>query len=408
MSETLAAYFTRHDAGRVAALLPVRYHRMQTDAFAFFRGSAPLYYERFGADERLCASPTGWLCGDAHVENFGSYKGDNGLVYFDVNDFDEALRGPILWDVGRLIVSVLLAADHFGLPAAERHAAARETLATYAATLATGKAYLLERATATGVIRQLLKAVAHRSPRKLLVGRASRRNGWHLRDIPTLFALPAAEHAAVRAAFETWRSTQPLPPCGAVLDVAQRVVGVGSLGVPRYVVLAEHRHSRKLPILIDLKMAPPAAASRCAGVPQPAWPAEAARVSQCQTWLQAVPPAPLLAIELLGQSFVLRTLQPVADKLDFDLTHGQAAFRTALPDFARLLAWAHLRGSAHRGGAGPDALQEFGAGAAWQAGVLSFTTDAVTQVGQDYRAFRAACRTGALPTSAHPHPLVLA
>ena len=162
-------------------------------------------------------------------------------------------------------------------------------------------------------------------------------------------------------------------------------------------------------LLIDLKMAPPAAASQCAGVPQPAWPAEADRVIQAQTWLQAVPPAPLLAIGLLGQSFVLRTLQPVADKLDFDLTHGTAAFRTALPDFARLLAWAHLRASAHRGGAGPDALQEFGTGSAdWQTGVMSFATDAVTQVGKDFRTFRAACRTGALPMSAHPHPLVLA
>ena len=403
-SYSVADFIIRHDAGRVADLLPERYRRMHANAFAFFRGSAPLYYHRFGTDAGLRDSPTAWLCGDAHVENFGSYRGDNGLVYFDVNDFDEAIRGPVLWDVGRLAVSVLLAAAEFGLPSAERPLLVCRLVDAYAAALASGKAYWLERDTATGVVRQLLKNVTARGPRELLHGRASAKGGWHLRPGPALHPLPAGKRAAVLVAVEAWRRALPDPFCGRVLDAAERVAGVGSLGVPRYAVLAEHRLPRKLPGLLDLKFAPPAAAHQCPGVAQPAWPSEAHRVVQAQTWLQAVPPARLQAVALNGQPFVLRALQPVADHLDFTaLPHRKAAFRAAVPVFASLLAWAHLRAAGHRGAAGPDALQAFGAaGAAWRADGLHFALRAAAQVRADYEEFRAACHGGLLPTAPPP------
>ncbi len=72
MPESLVAFFRHHDAGRRPELLPLRYHRMQADAFAFFRGSAPWYYETIAPSGRLRDSPLAWLCADAHVENFGS------------------------------------------------------------------------------------------------------------------------------------------------------------------------------------------------------------------------------------------------------------------------------------------------------------------------------------------------
>ncbi|MFD1466634.1 DUF2252 family protein [Hymenobacter caeli] len=401
--ESVAEFIQRHDAGRVPELLALRYHRMQVDALAFFRGSAPLYYARFRAEPLLGASPAAWLCGDAHVENFGSFRGDNRLVYFDLNDFDEAVLGPVLWDVGRLVVSVLLAAARFGLPPAARQALAQELVAAYAAALAAGKAYQLERATARGVVQHLLTAVAQRRQRALLAGRASRRGGWHLlpREAPTLRPLPPAEHRAVLHALEAWRQAQGHPPCGPLLDVAGRIAGVGSLGVPRYAVLAEALRPGKLPRLLDLKAAAPAApAIYCPG-PQPAWPSEAARVVAAQVRLQAVPPALLQALALAGQPFVLRALQPVADKLDFsNFTHGAAGFRAALPTFGRLLAWAHLRAAGRQGAAGPDELMAFGEAAAdWLPGLLHFATAAKAVVREDFHSFRRACRAGQLPTA---------
>jgi uncharacterized protein (DUF2252 family) len=252
-------------------------------------------------------------------------------------------------------------------------------------------------------MRQFIKTVARRRRRDLVRARASRHHGWHLRPQATLYLLPRSERKRVLQAFEAWRRAQADPPCGPARDVAQRVAGVGSLGVPRYIVLADPLGTRKWPVLLDLKLAPPPA-SQGAGGAQPRWLSEAHRVVQIQTWLQAVPPALLQVVALDGQPFVLRALQPVADKLDFGhFSHSKATFRTALPDFARLLAWAHLRAAGRHGAASPDVLQAYGAAAAhWQEGLLHFADEAATRVKQDYRAFKAACRTGALPTASKP------
>ena len=223
---------------------------MQADAFVFFRGSAPWFYEQYGRDALLRDSPAVWLRGDAHVENFGSYRGGNGLVYFDANDFDEAVRGPLLWDVVRLTVSVKLAGAYLGLTPSQQQATARAALGAYTAALARGNPFLLERETATGVVRQFIKKVARRRHRDLLRVRARRRHGWHLRSLAALCPLPEAERREVLAAFEERRGTQAVPPCGPALDVAQRVAGIGSLGVPRYAVLAEHHRAHKWPVLL--------------------------------------------------------------------------------------------------------------------------------------------------------------
>jgi len=70
---------------------------MTESPFRFFRGTAPFSIDDLRADTRFLSSPICWLCGDMHIENFGSFKGDNKLVYFDVERFDEALLGPVLW-----------------------------------------------------------------------------------------------------------------------------------------------------------------------------------------------------------------------------------------------------------------------------------------------------------------------
>ena len=66
--------------------------------------------------------PLVWACGDLHFENFGSFQGDNGLSYFDLNDFDETLPGPFEWDVKRLAASFEIAGRNRGFTEAERTA----------------------------------------------------------------------------------------------------------------------------------------------------------------------------------------------------------------------------------------------------------------------------------------------
>ena len=105
---------TAQDAHRLQWLVPVRHARMAESAFSFYRGAAAI----MAAD--LAGTPTTGLttqlCGDAHLANFGTYASAERRQVFDVNDFDETLPGPWEWDVKRLATSFVLAARDNGFP----------------------------------------------------------------------------------------------------------------------------------------------------------------------------------------------------------------------------------------------------------------------------------------------------
>ena len=83
----------------------LKYQLLATDPFRFFRGTCHLFYEDLSKVD-LPESPNVWMCGDLHIENFGSFKGDNRLVYFDLNDCDEGILGPASWELVRIITSI--------------------------------------------------------------------------------------------------------------------------------------------------------------------------------------------------------------------------------------------------------------------------------------------------------------
>jgi uncharacterized protein (DUF2252 family) len=103
---------------RVPDLVPIRYGRMLTSAFAFYRGGAAI----MAAD--LAATPTSGLrvqlCGDAHMSNFGGFAAPDRDLVFDVNDFDETLPGPWEWDIKRLAASLEIAGRENGFGEGER------------------------------------------------------------------------------------------------------------------------------------------------------------------------------------------------------------------------------------------------------------------------------------------------
>lgn len=95
------------EAGRLNALLPLRYGRMAVNPFAFFRGAAAVMAADLGAAPNTSLRTQ--LCGDAHLANFGAVSGLTGDALFDVNDFDETLPGPFEWDIKRLAASLVVA-----------------------------------------------------------------------------------------------------------------------------------------------------------------------------------------------------------------------------------------------------------------------------------------------------------
>jgi len=98
--------------GLLPEMVQLKYEAMAENAFRFFRGTCHLFYEDLAAAEPLPLSPLAWICGDLHIENFGSYKGDNKLVYFDLNDFDEALLAPVSYETVRMATSIFIAFDN--------------------------------------------------------------------------------------------------------------------------------------------------------------------------------------------------------------------------------------------------------------------------------------------------------
>ena len=122
---------------RVQALLPLRYERMSASAFTFYRGGALIMAQD------LSVSPTTGItvqaCGDAHISNFGLFSSPERRTVFDINDFDETLPGPWEWDIKRLAASVEICGLDNGFTKKERKAAVlacvrgyRESMAKYA------------------------------------------------------------------------------------------------------------------------------------------------------------------------------------------------------------------------------------------------------------------------------------
>lgn len=114
---------------RVPELLPIRYERMSESPFAFYRGSALIM-----AND-LASTPNSNIrvqaCGDAHISNFGMFQSPERRLVFDINDFDETARGPWEWDVKRLVTSVQICAKQRGFTREQRDAASRATVAAY-------------------------------------------------------------------------------------------------------------------------------------------------------------------------------------------------------------------------------------------------------------------------------------
>ena len=116
-------------ATRVPELVPIRYGRMLTSPFAFYRGAAYLMAADLQATPRSGFNVQ--LCGDAHLSNFGVYASPERRLIFDINDFDETLPGPWEWDVKRLATSFEIAGRHLGLSGEDRTAAVQGVVRSY-------------------------------------------------------------------------------------------------------------------------------------------------------------------------------------------------------------------------------------------------------------------------------------
>jgi len=249
-------------ASRAPELVPIRYGRMSVSPFTFFRGGAAIMAHD------LATGPTTGLtvqaCGDAHVNNFGKFATPERNVVFDINDFDETLPGPWEWDLKRLCASLHVVACGNGVDAANADRivatasrAYRERLAEFASMRTLERWY--ERIHIDDVIahfppkyRPAVRRDVRKAERKdhfravaklttTVDGRAQ-----FVEDPPLLVHLSATGHDMddVMPMIEDYRSTltderRHLFDGFRVVDVARKVVGVGSVGTRCWIVLFE-------------------------------------------------------------------------------------------------------------------------------------------------------------------------
>jgi uncharacterized protein (DUF2252 family) len=234
-----------------------KFRKMAASPFAFYRGSAPLFYADVAKrDDPWADERTGrvWIQGDLHAENFGTYMDSAGILVFDVNDFDEAFLGHFTWDLQRMAASLAL----LGFAKALSDEAIERMIREYAdayldqvRAFSTGDKdsdFRLTLENTDGVLNDVLLA-ARMETRVDLLGRATTVEGAerHFGAGAGVRRLEDDERAEVEEAFAAYLDTIPdvkrqHSVSYAVKDVVGRAgFGIGSAGLPAYSLLVEGR-----------------------------------------------------------------------------------------------------------------------------------------------------------------------
>jgi uncharacterized protein (DUF2252 family) len=350
--------------GDLMALDPAAFRRkfrkMAASPFAFYRGSASLFYaDQTGAyrDDTFLDERTSrvWIHGDLHAENFGTYMNSSGQLVFNVNDFDEAYVGPFIWDLKRFCASVAL----IGYSKALSDDVITELVSTFA------RGYLTElRAIAAGgddaigsitldnadgVLRRVLQEARLNTRVDLLAGqttiddyerRFSLGDGVYDVDEPTA--------ATVRAAFQDYLAT--IPSHGesvstTIKDIKLRKgVGIGSAGLPSYNLLLEgHTQALENDVIIYMKQAQVPAVARWVDDERVRsyFRHQGHRTAESQRALQAHADPWLGYTELNGVGQLVAEVSPYAADLDWADVNEAEELTGVVADLGRAVARMH-------------------------------------------------------------------
>ncbi|MBD2387678.1 DUF2252 domain-containing protein [Cylindrospermum sp. FACHB-282] len=391
MTNNIIERIDEFNKGRHPELLKLKYKNMRSDIFTFYRGTCHLFYEDFPKDSPLNAAPLAWICGDLHLEIFGSYKGDNRLVYFDINDFDESCLAPCTWDVVRLLTSIIVGYHTLGVNESEALHLSNHFLDAYTNALVKGKARSVEKETAKGLVKDLLESLKKRDRTEFLDKHTKEKKGKLRLIIDNKRTAEATEEQQhkVKELIAAWhKSSQQDGDFYQVLDVQQRIAGTGSLGLERYVILVEGKGSPDQNYLLDFKETQKSSLQQHLTVPQPQWESPAARVVAIQKRVQGTSPALLEAIVDGDKSYALRELQPTQDKVNLLAWDGKLGrLEKLMQTMGEVTAWDQLRSGGRQGSATADDLINFAHSSDWRDELLKYASSYSQRVKQDYQEF---------------------
>lgn len=413
---------------RIPELVPVRYGRMATSPFAFFRGAALVM-----ADDLARTPDTGLrtqLCGDAHLSNFGLFATPERRLAFDVNDFDETYPGPFEWDVKRLVASLAVAGRDNGFKTKQRHRIVRACVAEYRETISyqadRGELAVwyshIEAESEMAELREVLDASTRKRVAKTIDKAWGRDSAHALSKLTTtgpggqprivsmpplivpveeLFTGTGAEqvHRTMMKRLIDYRATLQ-PDRRFLLDrfdyvhAARKVVGVGSVGTRCWIVLL--RGPGDDPLFLQAKEAQPSVLARYLDGPE--YPNQAERVVTGQRLMQAT-----------SDIFLGWHRGPDADGVprDFYIRQlrdgkGSAVIDTMSPELmslygrlcARVLAQAHARGGDRFAIAG-----YLGSGDEFDCAMASFAEDYAERSARDHTVLLGAIEDGRITAS---------
>ncbi len=441
------ALLEEQNTTREPDLVPVRHGRMMVSPFTFYRGAAKI----MAADlkDTPVAGLEAQLCGDAHLSNFGLFASPERRLLFDVNDFDETLPGPFEWDVKRMAASFEIAGRNNGFSEADKRAAVlasvtayREAMASFAqmGTMDIWYAHLDEdelmasvRSTVAETTKQAKGAkAATKEPKaarklaKLAEKRAEKTAAKaHTRDsLQALSKLgelvdgryrivsqppivvPARDLAAtyglspdqvgpvIHEQFRAYRATlqddrRHLLERFEVVDLARKVVGVGSVGTRAFIVLLQGRDERD-PLFLQIKEA-------TASVLEPyvrrsRYKQHGERVVQGQRMMQAASDIYLGWTKGLDvrRHFYWRQLRDMKGSVEVE-----TARPLGLTFYARTCGWTLARAHARSGD--PVAIAEYlGTTDAFDTSITDFSQRYADQNERDYQQFVKAVQSGRL------------
>ncbi len=317
-----------------------KFRKMAAAPFAFYRGSACLFYADMAHEEDPWANDETsrvWIQGDLHAENFGSYMDSSGTLVFDVNDFDEAYLGCFTWDLKRLAASVALLAWSKAISDDDIETLIGTYLRAYVkqvreyAERPGDELVRLQLDSTEGILHNVLLRARLKTRIDLLdevtaVEDYDRR----FRHGPGVRVLEKAERKTAIAAFESYLDTIPENKrfgsiTYRVKDIVGRTgFGIGSAGLPAYNILVEGRtQALENDVVLSMKQGNVAAPSRIVSEQsiRDYFTNEGHRTAVSQRALQAHADPWLGYTEIDGTGFVVSELSPYVDDLDWsDLT----------------------------------------------------------------------------------------
>jgi uncharacterized protein (DUF2252 family) len=442
------ALLEQQDATRMPGLVPVRHGRMMVSSFTFYRGAAAI----MAADlkDTPVAGLGAQLCGDAHLSNFGAFASPERRLLFDLNDFDETLPGPFEYDVKRMAASFTIAGRNNGFSKGDTRDATlasvtsyRQAMASFAQmrTMDVWYAHMEEdqvarvaRGTVAGLEKQAKaakkgarKQAKKRTKEARKAGKAAAKAAGkaHTRDslqalsklgelvdgkyrivsqppivipardlAPMSGISPDALDQVVRQQFQAYRATlredqRRVLDRFQIVDMAHKVVGVGSVGCQAFIVLLQGRDAHD-PLFLQVKEAISSVLEGC--LPKSRFRQHGQRVVQGQRMMQAASDIYLgwTRDPEDNRHYYWRQLRDMKGSADVE-----AMTPLALTFYAWTCGWTLARAHARSGD--PVAIAAcLGEGDEFDKSIADFSQRYADQNERDYQDFVKAIRAGRL------------